>query len=821
MKKITTSFFLFLFCTLFSFSQGTISTSPSVLNADEQGKITFQATAASPLYNYSGEVYAHIGVVQSDWLLVPADWEVNLDKCKMVNEGNNIWSLTLSPSVRQWFGADQAGIPVTKIGLVIRNSDGTKKGLADDYFLTVTDNSFNLNPSVEYEARPSGTIEGINIINNSTVTFVLPDKNKNGGHKDFAYLLGDFNNWRMDSANLMKYDNATGSWWYTVSGLDAQTEYAFQYCVGKGNDICRIGDAYCEKILDPSNDKYIPASTYPGLKSYPEGKTVGIVSVFKTTKEAYNWAYPDFTGVDKDNLIIYEMLLRDFTDSGDINGALEKLNYLKALGVNAIELMPCQEFSGNDSWGYNPIYYFAMDKAYGTTNMYKQFIDECHKRGMAVILDVVYNQADKDMPFVKMYFDGSNPSSDNPWFNVSAPHPYSVFYDFNHESEQTKAFVSRNLQFLLTEYKIDGFRFDLTKGFTNRPSTENSAGNYDESRINILKGYNAAIKSVKQNAYVILEHFCATSEENELSKDGMMVWRNMNGAFCNSAKGTPADFSGLYADGNSMQKSSLVGFMESHDEERTAYVSTFALTPRMKHFACHAAFFLTVPGPKMIWQFGEMGYDISINVGGRTGKKPTHWEYLDNSKRKGLHDAYAKLLALRKAYPDLFSSSATLDWQVGTGNWNNRYMRLSNGSQCIVIAANFSNSASSASYTFPSAGTWYDFMDGGSITASTYQNIPLPAHEYKVYTNFDAATGIDGTVSDQKEPLRLYPNPATDVVYINSDEVSSVSVYTLSGILVKQVMDTNVMNVNDLTAGTYLVRVATPKSIQTIKLVRE
>lgn len=85
------------------------------------------------------------------------------------------------------------------------------------------------------------------------------------------------------------------------------------------------------------------------------------------------------------------MLFRDFTTEKSVQAAIGKLDYLKELGVNAVEVMPIMEFDGNDSWGYNPNFYFATDKAYGTKTDYQQFVDECHKRGMAVILDIVFN----------------------------------------------------------------------------------------------------------------------------------------------------------------------------------------------------------------------------------------------------------------------------------------------------------------------------------------------------------------------------------------------------------------------------------------------
>ena len=670
-----------------------LSWSPETADADKELTITFKATSASPLFNYTGDVYVHIGVISEGvWQFVPANWEQNIDKCKMTRVETNVWSIKLSPTVRQWFNSGET--PVTKIGIVIRSADGTKKGIEADSFIPVSDNKYKaFQPgAIKTGTLPAGAKHGINIINNSTVTLVLYDKDKNGARKDFAHVIGDFNNWTLsnDEKSQMTRDETAGVWWITLSGLDATKEYAFQYYVGKtGEEPIRLADAYSRKILDPSNDPYIPSSTYPENKTYPQGG-IGIVSTFKIQPDTYNWQVTNFKTPATDNLVIYEMLFRDFTSSGDINGALQKLDYLKSIGVNAIELMPVQEFDGNDSWGYNPAFFFAMDKAYGTDRMYKQFIDECHKRSMAVIFDVVYNHATGANPFAKMWWDGANnrTAANNPYFNVTAPHPYSVFHDFNHESPLVRDFVKRNLQFLLDEYNIDGFRFDLTKGFTQKSSSESTASNYDASRVAILKDYHAAIKTVKADAYVILEHFADDREETELANAGMMVWRNMNWAYCQSAMGYSdgSSFDGTYYKTSSRPTNSLVSYMESHDEERAAYKQTqwgngmlkTDLSARMKQLETNAAFFFTVPGPKMVWQFGEMGYDISIDQNGRTGKKPVKWEYLDDVERKKLHDTYARLIDLRFKHAELFTSTATMDWKVTPAFWDNgRFLTLS------------------------------------------------------------------------------------------------------------------------------------------------
>lgn len=735
-----------------------LSWSPEQADADKELTIWFKAPSGSELYNHTGDVYIHTGViVEGEWQFVHVEWGENLPKYKMskVEGEQNTWSIKLSPSIRQWYGAGET--PVTKIGLVIRNADGSKKGIAEDSFIDVTDTQFKpFDPApAKTGSMPAELQHGINIIDDQTVTLVLYDKDKNGERKDFAHVVGDFNNWTLsnDEKSQMFRDENAGCWWITIEGLDPAKDYAFQYYVGKRDgDPIRVADPYARKILDPWNDQYISSSTYPENKTYPEG-AIGIVSVFQTKATPYTWQVNDFEVPPRDNLVIYEMLFRDFTESGDISGAKSKLDYLQSLGVNAIELMPVQEFDGNDSWGYNPAFFFAMDKAYGTDRMYKEFIDECHKRGMAVILDVVYNHATGQNPFAKMWWNPSNnqTAANNPYFNVTAPHPYSVFHDFNHESVLVRDFVKRNLQFLLEEYNIDGFRFDLTKGFTNNPSTESNAHVYDASRVAILKDYNNAVKSVKPEAYVIMEHFADNREETELANEGMMLWRNMNNAYCQTAMGykEDSDFSGTYYRTSTRPENSLISYMESHDEERAAYKQTqwgsgilkTDLNARMSQLATNAAFFFTVPGPKMMWQFGELGYDISIEENGRTGKKPIKWDYLNVTDRKELHDTYAKLISLRFDHPELFVTTADFEWKVGITDWDKgRFITLSSFGKAkqVVIVGNFTNTIINTLTEFPQTGTWYNYMASGEtldVTSPT-TTVTVPPNSFKMYTNF-------------------------------------------------------------------------------------
>lgn len=709
---------------------------PEIPDADGPCTLYFRADRTSPLYNATDDLYAHIGI-NSEWQFVVADWTENIDKCRWSpTEEKNLWSLELTPSIREYFGSGTT--EVSCISVVVRNSSGTKQ--TSDMFLPVNDSKYAFTPEdVVMESLPSGARPGINYNQDGTVTLVLLEKDKNGGRYDYCYVVGEFSGWARSNDYSMKRDESAGCWWITLDGLQAGKEYMYQYYLVKGATRVRISDPYSEIIYDGSNDRYIPSSTYPDLPAYPEGAS-GLVSAFEIGRPEYPWKVNDFKIKDKDDMVIYELLLRDFSATGDLAGVTGRLDYLEELGINAIELMPVLEFEGNDSWGYNPCSYFAMDKAYGTRDAYKAFIDECHSRGIAVILDVVYNHVTGSHPMAKLYWDASTKktSADNPWFNVDAPHPYSVFHDWNHENLGTREHIKRNLEYLLTEYRVDGFRFDLTKGFTQKSSTESSASYYDASRIAILKDYNSAVRAVNPDAVVILEHFCADDEEKELAADGMKVWRNFNGAYCQTAMGfsSDSDFRGLWTGFNGMTFGGYVGFMESHDEERMAYKQSAygvasvkgKLDVMMDRCALNAAFALTVPGPKMIWQFGEMGYDVSIETGGRTGKKPLHWEYLDNADRKELHDIYAGLLRFRGENPEFFDADASFSWQVAATDWaSGRYITCTAGDKAFAVIGNFDVTAKTLTRDLPVSGTWRNWFNEDETWSGDRVTVELPA----------------------------------------------------------------------------------------------
>ena len=680
--------------------------------------------------------------------------------------------------------------------------------------------------TTENESLPAGIKDGINYVSEDSVIFVLFAPNKS-----FLYAIGDFNDWMPDSIYQMKKDG--DRFWVSVGSLIPDREYAFQYLVD-GEII--IADPYSEKVLDPDNDKYIPKTVYPNLLSYPASKTQGIAGVIQPGRAAYSWDAESFVPQPQQNLIIYELLIRDYVTTHSIKDVAAKLDYLQTLGINAIELMPFSEFEGNSSWGYNPSFYFAPDKYYGRDTDFKDFIQECHNRGIAVIMDMVLNHAYGQNPMVKLYFNTTTgkPAPENPWFNENSPNTsYSWGYDFNHESVATQYFVDRVIEYWLTEYKLDGFRFDFTKGFTNIPGDGNA---YDASRIAILKRIYDKIKSVKSDAVMICEHFAANTEEKELSGYGMMLWGNSNYNYNEATMGflDNSDFSWVSYQSRNWNTPNLVSYMESHDEERLMYknitygnsTGTYNIrntVTALQRMELAGAFFFTIPGPKMIWQFGELGYDISIDYNGRVGEKPLKWSYYNNTDRKKLYLTWAKILDIRNKYPVFQTNDYTLS--VGN-NVAVKKIELRHAEEDAIVIGNFGLTSATIQPGYTNTGWWYEIFSGDSVNITNVNAyITLNPGEYRLYASRKMESVISGMKEISGEQYRIYPNPVTDRLYINIGQpIERISAYDLSGkpVIRNVLMDNSgILDVSALHNGLYMLVIQAGDRVITQKFVKQ
>ncbi len=634
--------------------------------------------------------------------------------------------------------------------------------------------TYIVSPNVTVANPPAGMELGANYVSKDTVTLLLQAPNKQS-----VYVLGSFNDFTIDNKYLMKKSVDGKTWWLTLTGLTAGQTYTYQYLV-EGTIL--VADPLSTMILDKSNDNSISSLTFPNLPNFPS-KTTGQVSVIQPGKTAYSWKVNNFQRPEKKDLVIYELLLRDFISRHDYQTLIDTLPYLKNLGINAIELMPINEYENNESWGYNPSYHMALDKYYGTPDKFKELVDKCHENGIAVICDVVFNHAFGQSPLAKMYLEGGKPSATNPWLNTDAKHPYNVGFDMNHESEFTKNYVNRCLKYWLTEYKIDGYRFDLTKGFTQNPSTESTASNYDQSRIDILKSYHQTVQTASPNAYTILEHFCDNSEETVLANAGMMVWANGNRDFNEATMGWTGNsltWTAAKSRGWSDAKHDKhIAFMESHDEERLmaknlqfgnslGNYSTKNPITALKRIELASAFFYAVPGPRMLWQFGELGYDISIDFNGRVGNKPINWEYLQDNNRKRLYNITRNLIHLRKSN-SAFKTTNYSETDLAQGYLKAFHIQDANLS--VTVLGNFDVQSSDIVPAFQSTGKWYNYISGDSITVSDKNAlIRLLPGEYRVYTStrlpqppggyFRYSTTATQEFAEQVNEFMIYPNPS-------------------------------------------------------------
>ena len=910
---------------IYQFSFAQLTTNPALPVDRKAVTITFDSSKDTKLGLFSGDLYAHTGVIisgSSDWKHVIGDWGNNNAQPKLTNKGNGIYEFVISPDIITFYSVPSSEL-IKQIALVLRSADGTKQTqdhfvevYSEDLHLNITTPSskkiFEKNESFQFsasstspadlklflndeqiyslngtsisktisvpeagnywlkatvsqnnmvkrdsvyvcirettplESRPAGLQTGINYTDDRSVTLVIYAPSKN-----YIFVTGDFTGWLPDNKFQMKKDG--DYYWLTVGNLIPKKEYIYQYLI---DGTLQVADIYADKISDPYDDGKIASTVYPDLIQYPAGNAVDRASVLQTAQTPYQWNTPIYPIPEVSKLSVYELLIRDFTVDRSYKSVQEKLGYLKRLGINTIELMPFNEFEGNDSWGYNPNFYFAPDKAYGTKNDLKTLIDECHKQGFIVIQDMVLNHSYGSSPMVKMYWDPimKQPAADNPWFNEKSPNTaFSWGYDFNHESQVTKDFVDRVTKYWLTEYKVDGFRFDFTKGFTNTPG---DGSGYDASRIAILKRMADKIWEVNPKAFVILEHFASNTEEKELTSygNGMLVWGNANANnvksnFSEAAMGYnesgKSDFSSASYQKRGFSKPGLMAYMESHDEERQLFktitygnslgnYNTKDLATALERSQLTTAFFMSLAGPKMIWQFGELRYDMSIGrcengsideIKCRLTPKPVRWDYLEDTERIKLFNVYSAMLRLREQFDVFTSGKETLSVYGAI-----KKIQLTLDNHNITLIGNFAVSSQTVIPAFQHTGTWYEFFSGNILSVQDVNSsILLNPGEFRLYSDIqlpsftDLATGVSEKV--KSSGIKVFPNPATDQLTLEtSDLIQLVELTSMNGKTVQQMAPgSSKLNIKlgRLKPGLYFLKVQTNRQVYVEKVIKK
>ena len=676
-------------------------------------------------------------------------------------------------------------------------------------------------------ARPAGIDMGIyyNTSDKSKVTLSTYAASKTQAAKH-VFVVGDFNDWKISNDYQMKQDG--NYFWLEISGLTPQKEYAMQYVVVRADGVVkRISDLYSEKVLH-KDDAWEPKDADPNLMDYPAAGD-GYVTVIQTDKPAFQWseATLNFKRPDKNNLVIYELWIRDHTPARNIEGLMERLDYFKDLGVNAVELMPVTEFDGNDSWGYSPNHYFALDKAYGTPNQLKTFIDQCHKRGIAVSLDMVFNHATGLNPMNKLYPWGDD-LKHNPWFNVTAPHSDNVYEDWNHDFGPTKTMFTRSLQYWLQEYKIDGYRMDLSHGLCGEKA--NTSVNH------IKEYYEKGVKAVSPTAYFILEHWGSNmgSERGQLVNAGMMCWDNTTNAYYQTAMGWLKDGDNLGV----ANKDNYVTYCESHDEERAFFKAKqwgngdlqTNEAARAGRVPLNMAFLTLLNGPKMFYHFAELGFDNSKwqNAEGKWGKNeysiPSELGADYDTKmqtkmrvEKWLTEGHVRMAAFQKVgqiiqlrtrlMPSVFEGNPTAV-NVGGG----QELRTIQWGNSVFVAGNFGVSGTQ-SVTLPS-GTWYNYFEQKQQSNS---NITLAPGEVAIFTGNQVTlpTMPKGYAFNTDVENVFMPDLSIDIA-----APYNVTIYTVSGQAVSIQRNVDQVDMTGLHSGLYLLQYEKNGQRVTKKVIR-
>ncbi len=738
-----------------------------------------------------------------------------------------------------------------------------------------------VNPGIIAQALPSGTLlDGVNYdpSDPTKATVVL-----NAPFKDFVYVAGSFNNYQPSGAYAMKKDPTSGKFWLELTGLVPDQVYTFQYWVcdvtnrpANSPAIVKTADPFSTLVLSPFDDpEIISLGVYPNLPAYPAGQQRE-VTVLQTGPNAYynyNWssATTNFVKPKKKDLVIYEVLVRDFDANRTYQDMIDKFDYFRNLKINAIQLMPVMEFEGNMSWGYNTVYHLAPDKRYGPPSKLKEFIDLCHQNGIAVILDIALNHVFGRSPLERMWMtdtdnDGwpNGIASENPYCNTSPQHSYNVGADLNHYREPdnlTNTYSLRTIEHWINEYKIDGYRWDLTKGFTNQcPSNvpggqEPCTNGYRSDRVGKLKFYADKQWELDPNFLVIFEHLgtgsgpqSSAQEEIEWANylrsgdsKGIMQWRKMTDPYANLLKGNGTNLSGV-ADASDR----FIGYAESHDEERVNYKALTEAGQTVGDLAkvhlrnsAMGAVHLLVPGPKMLWHFGPLGWERSLwtcengnvsfsNPDCKLDTKPQpQWteNWLTDANRSAIYNNWARMINLRINEPVFETGQFAWNFsQVGRPRldvWTSTSQTSS--LSYVFVLTNFSNNTYNVAGGFPFAGTWANLMDNSTFSVTdTNMNISIEPGGFRVFGNRPSTLSTDEI--DTSEMTNIFPNPTTEFFYI-SNNVSKVEIFSISGQLVKS-FDNQATgykyNISDLNSGMYIVRITDENyRVKTTKLLKQ
>ena len=459
-------------------------------------------------------------------------------------------------------------------------------------------------------------------------------------------LISSWNGWKREK--MTKGDDG----WWRISVPLKDGRHFYKFAVKSNSYFARgkwveVFDPYALSITDDQDERTI--------LDIKDGKRVWVT---------YHWKHDDKPLPTNEQLIIYELHVGDFSGGlgdkgsprvkGHFKGVLEKLDYLVDLGINALELMPVKEFPGK-SWGYNLRSLFAVESGYGTPDDLCELIDECHGKGIRVIIDGVYNQAEAEAPMAQIDYEY--------WFYKDNPDPpewhWGPKYNYAHYDENLKIFPARkyvieSIRDWVEHFHIDGIRFDASRAIGDF-AVMHEFTDMAFSKVDGRKPFLAVAEHVPEDPAIVgypkgpmvaawhdvfAKQLQAIATRHE--KDGEQPW-DLDAI---EQKMNPA--TNGYGTGNH-----IVNYVSSHDHERIlrqiGEVSQTFGEAAFRRVKLATALLLTTPGLPMIW----MGQELGASNPKSMDSHPIDWALLANKNNKDLQLYTAGLIKFRRNTPAL------------------------------------------------------------------------------------------------------------------------------------------------------------------------
>lgn len=608
---------------------------------------------------------------------------------------------------------------------------------------------------------------------------------------------------------LMRKNTTTDDWWINVL-LPAGT-YEYQYQTGSGNLI---------------ND---PWGRWNG--TYGTRFTIGPAGL---TADDYVWRSTNYQRPPLNKIVIYEMHLGEFVGGyyglsggqGTFAHLTSALPYLDSLGINAIELMPINDYGligrSGFSWGYDVSHHFALEPAYGTPRDFKVLVDSAHARGIAIIVDVVFNHLNDPGPLWQM-----QPSeATSPYFKLCTERRFNeddlcFFRDMDHWTPETQEYILEVLKMWIDVYRVDGFRYDYTQGI---------GWNVSEPTRGILGWANKIDSLYQGRVYQIAEHLPESpalvyysgltggwhdSFRDEIFDEARFRNRSLTNienlvlkldAYpSNDFPATPNVYGA---------RTEPLNATVNHDEQSLIYemisFQGVPLAEALQRDKLYGTLMFTSLGIPMLWEGMEFSAPRGWQTGGeRLSYRPVEFYLYPTPRGQSHYQYYKKLIFQRRNNPALHSGLFRLlaaNAAQKTLAWG--FEELSSNARFVVVA-NFTGAQQTlTNLPWLGSGTFYDAFDQSTllVNGGNVPSMTVPAYTAKCYSSIpdNLLVHVKPTTSEIPTAYSLsqnYPNPfnpSTQIRFaIKEEGLVSLKVFDVLG---REV--TTLVN-ETLPAGTY------------------